>query len=233
MEERMKKIVFIGSYDKTDMLLYVAKILTMMGKKVILIDTTILKKSRYIVPTMVQQKQYITTYEDIDVAIGFESFGAIQKYQHSLGNVTQYDVALLDIDRAIAYQKFEVTAEDQHFFVTSFDVYNLKRGLQVLAYVAQNAVVTKVYYTKSMASEEDEYLNYLAKDYRIKWDKDNVIFFPFETADQNAIFINQRTGRIQMKGLSKVYIDSILYLVENITGESSSKIRNAFKAIEN
>ena len=98
MEERMKKIVFIGSYDKTDMLLYVAKILTMMGKKVILIDTTILKKSRYIVPTMVQQKQYITTYEDIDVAIGFESFGAIQKYQHSLGNVTQYDVALLDID---------------------------------------------------------------------------------------------------------------------------------------
>ena len=102
-----------------------------------------------------------------------------------------------------------------------------------MAYVAQNAVVTKVYYTKSMASEEDEYLNYLAKDYRIKWDKDNVIFFPFETADQNAIFINQRTGRIQMKGLSKVYIDSILYLVENITGESSSKIRNAFKAIEN
>lgn len=229
----MKKIVFIGSYDKTDMLLYVAKILTLMGKKVILIDTTILKKSRYIVPTMVQQKQYITTYEDIDVAIGFESFEAIQKYQHSLGNVTQYDVALLDIDRAIAYQKFEVTAEDQHFFVTSFDVFNLKRGLQVLAYIAQDAVVTKVYYTKSMASEEDEYLNYLAKDYRIKWDKDNVIFFPFETADQNAIFVNQRTGRIQMKGLSKVYIDSILYLVENITGESSSKIRNAYKAMEN
>ena len=35
----MKKIVFIGTYDKTDMLLYVAKILTLMGKKVILIDT--------------------------------------------------------------------------------------------------------------------------------------------------------------------------------------------------
>ena len=229
----MKKIVFIGSYDKTDLLLYVAKILTMMGKKVILIDTTILKKSRYIVPTMVQQKQYITTYEDIDVAIGFESFGAIQKYQQELGNVTQYDIALLDIDRAIAYQKFGITAEDQHFFVTSFDIFNLKRGLQVLAYIAQDALVTKVYYTKSMAAEEDQYLNYLAKDYRIRWAQDNIIFFPFETEDQNAIYINQRAGRIQMRGLSKMYIDSILFLIENMTGESSGKIRSAYKAIEN
>lgn len=229
----MKKIVFIGSYDKTDMLLYVAKILTMMGKKVILIDTTILKKSRYIVPTMVQQKQYITTYEDIDVAIGFESFGAIQKYKQELGNMTQYDIALLDIDRAIAYQKFGITEEDQHFFVTSFDVFNLKRGLQVLAYIAQDALVTKVYYTKSMATEEDQYLNYLAKDYRIRWAQDNIIFFPFETEDQNAIYINQRAGRIQMRGLSKMYIDSILFLIENMTGESSGKIRSAYKAIEN
>lgn len=111
----MKRIVFIGAYDKTDMLLYVAKILTLMGKKVILIDTTILKKSRYIVPTMIQEKQYITTYEDIDVAIGFESFEAIQKYQKDFGKVEEYDIALVDIDRAIAYQKFEITAKDQHF----------------------------------------------------------------------------------------------------------------------
>ena len=77
----MEKSVFIGSYDKTDMLIFVAKILTLMGKKVILVDTTILKKSRYVVPTMVNEKQYITTYEGIDVAIGFENFEAIKKYQ--------------------------------------------------------------------------------------------------------------------------------------------------------
>ena len=228
----MKRIVFIGAYDKTDMLLYVAKILTLMGKKVILIDTTILKKSRYIVPTMIQEKQYITTYEDIDVAIGFESFEAIQKYQKDFGKVEEYDIALVDIDRAIAYQKFEITAKDQHFFVTSFDVYNLKRGLQVLAYIQKDAVVTKIYYTKSMLAEEDEYLNYLAADYKIKWDESDIVFFPFETVDLNAIYINQRAGRIQMKGLSNTYVDSILYLIEAITGESSGKIRNAYKALD-
>lgn len=232
MKGRMKKIVFIGTYDKTDMLLYVAKILTLMGKKVLLIDTTILKKSRYIVPTMIQEKQYVTTYEDIDVAIGFENFEAIQKYQQNFGGATEYDFALMDIDRAIAYQKFEITAEDRHFFVTSFDVYNLKRGLQVLAYIQKDAVVTKVYYTKSMLAEEDEYLNYLAADYQIKWDESDIVFFPFETVDLNAIYINQRAGRIQMKGLSNTYVDSVLYLTEAITGESSGKIKNAYKLLD-
>lgn len=229
----MKKYVFIGAYDKTDMLLYVAKILTMMGKKVMLVDTTVLKKSRYIVPTMLQEKQYITTFEDIDVAIGFESFESIVQYQRKIaGRETQYDVVLLDIDRAIAYQKFNVQSEDRHFFVTSFDVFNLKRGVQVLAHIHKEAKVTKIYYTKSMLAEEDDYLNYLAKNFNINWDKKDVIFFPFETDDLNAIFVNQRSGRIQLKGLSNVYIDSILFLVEEITGEGSGKVRKAYKMID-
>jgi len=229
----MKKYAFIGAYDKTDMLIYVAKILTLLGKKVILVDTTLLKKSRYIVPTMIEEKQYITTYEDIDVAIGFDSFDSIKQYQQKmLGQQTEYDIALLDIDRAIAYQKFGITEKDKHFFVTSFDVYNLKRGIQVLAHIQKSAKVTKVYYTKNMLAEEDEYLNYLAKDYKINWDKKDIVFFPFETQDLNAIFVNQRSGQIQMKGLSSIYIDSILYLAEHISGESGSKIRKVYKMIE-
>ena len=36
----MDKIAFIGSYDKADMIIYVAKILTFLGKKVLVIDAT-------------------------------------------------------------------------------------------------------------------------------------------------------------------------------------------------
>lgn len=229
----MKKYVFLGAYDKTDMLLYVAKILTLMGKKVIIIDTTMLKKSRYIVPTMVQEKQYITTYEKVDVAIGFESFHAINQYhKKTWGEEAKYDIALFDIDRTIAYQKFEIKKEDRHFFVTSFDIYNLKRGVQLLSQIDQGAKVTRVYYTKSMSAEEDNYLKFLAKSYKVNWDKRNIVFFPFETADLNAIFVNQRSGRIMMKGLSGAYIDSILFLTEDISGESSSKVKKAYKLLE-
>ena len=230
----MKKIVFIGAYDKTDMLLHAAKILSLMDKKVILVDTTVLKKSRYVVPTMINEKQYITNFEGIDVAIGFENFEAIQRYQqNTLGKIEEYDIALLDIDRAIAYQKFGITEKDKHFFVTSFDIYNLKRGVQILAYANKSAEITKIYFTKTMLSEEDQYLNHLAKNYKIKWNKNDIIFFPFETELLDAIYTNQRSGRIQLKGLNSVYIDSILYLVEDITGEGNSKVRKAYKKLEN
>ena len=70
----MERVAFIGSYDKTDMLLMIARALVIAGKKVLLVDSTALQKSRYIVPAMKQRTpQYITRYENIDVAEGFIS----------------------------------------------------------------------------------------------------------------------------------------------------------------
>lgn len=229
----MKKYVFIGAYDKTDMLIYIAKILTLMNKKVLIVDTTLLKKSRYIVPAMVQEKQYITNYEEIDFAIGFESFEEIAKYQeNTVGKIIDYDIVLLDIDRAISYKQFQITSKDRHYLVTSFDVYNVKRAVQVLSHIDKKAIVTRIYSTKKMLQEEDEYLRYLASKLDINWDEKNVIYFPFETDDLDAIFVNQRSGRIQMKGLSRNFIDAILYLVEDITGESNNNVRKIFRRLE-
>ena len=229
----MKKYVFIGAYDKTDMLVYIAKILTLMNKKVLIIDTTLLKKSRYIVPTMVQEKQYITNYEEIDLAIGFESFEEIEKYQEkTIGKKLDYDIVLLDIDRAISYKQFKITSEDRHYLVTSFDVYNVKRAVQVLSHIEKNALVTRIYCTNKMLQEEDEYLRFLAARLNINWDEKNVIYFPFETDDLDAIYVNQRSGRIQMKGLSRTFIDAILYLVEDISSESNNNVRKAFRKLE-
>lgn len=41
----MKKVAFIGGYDKTALILYVARILTVLGKKVLFVDTTLAKKN--------------------------------------------------------------------------------------------------------------------------------------------------------------------------------------------
>ena len=63
----MKKIGFIGAYDKTDLIIYVAKILTTLNKKVLVIDSTLNQKARYIVPVINPTKTYITEYEEIDI----------------------------------------------------------------------------------------------------------------------------------------------------------------------
>ena len=41
----MKNIGFIGAFDKLDLLLYTSKILTMLGKNVVIVDTTLEQKS--------------------------------------------------------------------------------------------------------------------------------------------------------------------------------------------
>ncbi|MBQ7410566.1 MAG: hypothetical protein IJW20_04195 [Clostridia bacterium] len=224
----MKKVAFIGSYDKADMIIYIAKTLVNLGKKVLVVDSTVTQKTRYIVPTMKALKQYITTFEKIDIAIGFENFNQIKEYK---GEALDYDFALIDIDSYRGYYYYQIKTEDKKYFITSFDVYCLRRGLQVFKKIEEPIEVTKILFTKEMLPEEDRYLDFLAKGLKVKWAKD-ILYFPFDLSDQNAIFANQRSGRIQLRGLSIQYIDGISFMAEEISGESSGNIKKAVKMIE-
>lgn len=227
----MKKVAFIGSYDKADMIIYIAKILTNMGSKVLVIDSTVLQKTRYIVPTMKALKQYITTYEKVDVAIGFENINQIKEYQKQTGEEFNYDYVLIDIDSYRGYVYYQIKEEDVKYFVTSFDLYSLRRGLQVFKKMEEPITMTKVLFTKDMDPSEEKYFDYISKGLKIKWKK-VTLYFPFDLADQNAIFVAQRSGRIQLKGLSNEYIDGITFMVEEISGEKNqAKIKKAVKML--
>ena len=76
----MKKIGFIGTYDKTDLILNIAKILTTMNQKVIVVDLTLTQKAKHVVPVINPTLTYITDFEDIDVAVGFNDEKEIKSY---------------------------------------------------------------------------------------------------------------------------------------------------------
>ena len=67
----MRRIGFIGSFDKTDVLIQVAKLLTIIGVKTVVIDSTINQKAKYVVPVINPTKTYITEFEGFDVAVRF------------------------------------------------------------------------------------------------------------------------------------------------------------------
>ena len=69
----MKKIGFVGVYDKADLILSIAKVLNIVGKKVLIVDNTLNQKCKYVVPVINPTKSYITEFDGIDVAVGFES----------------------------------------------------------------------------------------------------------------------------------------------------------------
>lgn len=229
----MKKIGFVGAYDKTDFILYIAKILSLMGKSSIVIDTTMNQKAKYVVPVINPTKTYLTEYETIDVAVGFKKEKEMKGY---LGlqetEDLQYDYALIDIDSIEAFDDFYMKEADVNFFVTSFDLYSLKRGLEILSGLQENLKMTKVLFSKNMLKEEDEYLDFLSLKYKIEWEKEK-IYFPFEQGDQSIIIENQRAAKIKLKNLSSQYKEGLLSMVTHISPEISySEAKRALRAAE-
>ena len=147
----MNKIGFIGAYDKIDMVIYIGKILTVLGKKVLVIDSTINQKARYVVPVINPTVKYITEFEEMDIAVGFESLEEIKQYLSiSDGGNLDYDFVFVDVDNEEAFESYDIANSQKNYFVTSFDAYSLKKGLEVFTNLKNAISLTKVLYTKEI-----------------------------------------------------------------------------------
>lgn len=229
----MRKIGFIGAYDKTDLILYLARILSASGKKILFIDSTITQKAKYVVPEISPVKSYVTNFENIDVAVGFEDYFGIKEYLGMPSHADLgYDYAFLDIDDAQKLENFQIDPNDVNYFVTSFDLYSLKRGLEVLSNLRDKLKLTKVLFTREALQEEDDYLNFLSMGYKIEW-SDDIVYFPLEVGDQSVTIENQRVSRIKYKKLSLQYRDNLLYMLEQIVGDKEySTVKKVYKQLE-
>ena len=228
----MKTIGFIGAYDKTDMLLNIAKILTVMGKNVLLVDSTLNQKARYVVPTITPTASYITTFEDIDIAVGFENRNTMENYMGLETEELPYDIVLVDCDSIERIKDFKLETADRNYFVTSFDIYSLRKGMEILENFQVSIKFIKVIFAKDIIKEEDDFFNYISKDYKITWSNDK-IYFPLENGDTSVNEENQRLQKIRFKKLSVQYKDSIGFIVQQILElNSDSSVRRAMKTIE-
>lgn len=229
----MRKISFIGCYDKIDLILYIAKILVAIDKKVLVIDSTVNQKAKYIVPVIKPTKAYVTDFEDIDVAVGFKNPNEIKEYLGMpLHAELPYDIALIDIDSYESIMNFGIDNSERNYFVTGFDLYTLKRGLEILSGITEILNLTKVCFSKTATKEDDDYLNYLALGYKIKWSEE-IIYFPFEVGDQSIIAENQRVAKIKFKRLSTQYKEALIYIVEQILDQNEyAKMKRIFKQLE-
>ena len=226
----MKKVGFIGAYDKTDMILNIAKILTV--QRVLMVDSTIMQKAKYVVPAINPTLTYITDFEDIDVAVGFNNLGKVKEYLGLEDEELPYDIILIDADTIEKIEGFNLLEADKNYFVTAFDLYSLKKGMEILSTIPQPMSLTKILYSKDMIKEEDDYLNSLSMEYKVIWNE-NRIYFPIENGDWAVLAENQRVSKIKMKKLSAQYKDSLVFIVEEILKDiSEGQIRKAVKTIE-
>lgn len=227
----MEKVGFIGTYDKTNLILYTAKLMTEYGKKVIIVDTTTNQRLKYVVPTINPTKSYITEFEGIDVAVGLYSFDEINSYLGINSIDEDYDYALIDIDDPSMIDNFDINNDNKNYFVTGFDTYTLKRGLEILSGLKEPLKLKKILYSEYMFKEDDDYLNYLSLGMKIVWDEDR-IYFPLVIHNETIMIENQRLYKIKVNEISNEYKQALNYLTCEILKEKdSSKISRIMKQL--
>ena len=211
----MKQVGFVGAFDKTDLIIYIAKILTVLGKRVLIADTTITQKAKYVVPALNPTLSYITEFEEIDIAVGFKNVEAIANYTNRSIETLEYDYLLLDIDSAESAMNFRKDRSVQNFFVTSFDTYDIRRGVEILGQFQTPIKMTKVLFSKEVSKEDDEYLNYLSLGAKVMWEDDR-IYFPLEMGDKTAIINNQKVAKVRFENLTSMYKDGMEFIIAKI-----------------
>lgn len=229
----MRTIGFIGAYDKMNLIIYIAKLLTEMNKTVMIVDATTLQKMKYIVPAISPSRTYVTEFAGIDIAVGFHNYETIKEHlgkpQHA---VFEYDYIFLNVDSPEELVNFDVKSATKNYFVTGFDVYSLKRGIEILSGITEPIPMKKVYFTKKAKKEEDEYLDYISLGCKVLWDEE-IIYFPFEQGDETTLMENQRVEKVKIKKLTQAYKDGLMYLASELIDPSEEgSLRKAYKQLE-
>ena len=217
----MEQIGFIGAYDKKDLLLNIGKVLSYFNKTTLIVDSTTTQRLRYVVPRIsnAQGNTYVSEYLQIDVALGFMNLNGIAQY---LGQGLNYDYILIDTDNVQTFNSFMLPGTAKNFFVTSYDEYELQRGLEIFNFLQQPLEVYKTVYSANISSKADDYLNHLVEGTNLTWKKEKIDFAE-TTEDKKAILLDQLERQILLRRFTSTYKDSLEYMISLMIGDQISQ----------
>ena len=229
----MKKVGFIGAYDKTNLIMCVAKILTMKNKRVLIIDTTAEQKFKYVVPTIHPTRTYITTWEQIDVAVGFDTMEGIMEYIGTTKIEQEYDIILMNIDSAKAINKMRVEQNNVNCFVTAMDLYSIRKGIEIFGEIDRPMQLVKIVFSSIMDDTDSQYIDYLATGSKMEWNEKQ-IFFPVILDDKYVEMDNQLIYRLGLRSMSALYKESLSTLMGTLFNEEikEQEAKRIIKALE-
>lgn len=240
----MKSIGFVGQMDNSGLVLCVARLINAFGKKVIYIDATKDQRTRYTVPVIIsgsKQEQYVVQYDNVEVAVGFNNILELKKYMFAKGeDFNDFDYVLINTDREEMCEEYDIKNANHIFFTTTFDKYDLNRGIELLKFVCATKrredteaqiLVSKVLTYTQIKTADNKYVEKLADTIPVEWNGKDIIL-SHDEGDLSAFIQNQYSNKIEFKNLSAQTKDGIVEMATRITGEEREKIKKAVKNIE-
>ncbi|KEO82783.1 hypothetical protein [Tumebacillus flagellatus] len=231
----MKKMLFAGACDKSDLLLYIGRVLALADQKVLLVDATREQVYQDSVPK-IDAEYRVTEFEGFDVANGFASYEDLQSYMDGeQEKLDAYDCLLIDTDRPDAVASWGDIAH--HALVTTYEKRTIRSNQDLIeAFFSARDDDSEVLFQKVILREvesqiNEEYVESTISEYPIRWSDPSYPVF-FDDVDYAVKIENQFNERLVMKRLSKSYKQSIQELALLISGLPDSDIKKAFKLAE-
>ncbi|MBL0385846.1 hypothetical protein JJB07_04210 [Tumebacillus sp. ITR2] len=231
----MKKMLFAGACDKSDLLLYIGKVLALADQKVLIVDATREHLYQYSVPN-IDREYHVTEFEGFDVANGFTSYESLQTYMDAeQEKLDAYDCLLIDTDRPDAVATW---GEIEHYaLVTTYEKRTVRANQDLIEGIfSARRDESEVLFQKVILREVDcqineEYVESTISEYPIQWSDPSYPVF-FDDVDFAVKIENQFNERLAMKRLSKPFKQGIQDLALLISGLPDSDIKKALKQAE-
>lgn len=136
---------------------------------------------------------------------------------------------MIDVDDGNEFLEFKLDKAEENYFVTSFDLYSLRRGLVILEEIKIPVKLTKVLFSYELRKSDEEYLEYLSNGYNVMWNE-YTVYFTILGEDNRVMEENQRVAQVRLKKLTTEYKESLTMIVQDILKDvNPSKIRKIIK----
>lgn len=226
----MKVIALIGYVDKYDFAINLAKSINIMDKSVLVVDATTDSKLKYIIPALDNVgKAYVTQYNNIDFAVGFDSMYDVENYmcEQSI-NIGLYDYIIIDIDSPKTYEFFRTRGIDKTYFFIHTNVLAVSKNKEIIKAIKvyntdeESTRMTKVVFKDYMSRTAEDYFEKQIEAYNIKWDENLYEMF-MDERDKVVNTDSQFSGIIDLKKHTVPYLNVISEITANLLEDVSYK----------
>lgn len=226
----MQVIGLIGYVDKYDYTINLAKTINLMGKSVLVIDATNDKKIKYVIPALDRiGNSYVTQYDGVDFAVGFDSLHDLENYLvEQQINIGLYDYLIIDIDDARGYEYFKSRKFDKNYFFVNTNMISINKNREIVKAIKvyqtadDTAQFTKVLYRQYMSRASENYFEKRIEEYELEFSQ-NMYEIDENDQDKMANLDSQFSGIIGLKKHSKMYVTNITDMAAEIMGDVSAR----------
>lgn len=233
----MKHWIFTGTCDKRELIMYLGKLLTNNGHRVLLVDASEQRKYKYSIGSH-QDNMPITEFCGIDVASGYRSelelFWALDASGES---ELSYDYILYDLEETSFCSRETWNGADAVVWVTNYERYALETSREQFSnlltqFPELNGIKVNRVYVQSVDSHlKEDYINSFVSSLPISWNERS-IRIPWDEMNMAVWLESEHAGTIGIHRISRSYKRILKELMGQLAQWDRSMTRQALRTRE-